>query len=107
MDLNVGKRIRRLKSVEEAWLWDMKSCRSEMKEMRVCSTSPLADLMRQGREKRADVTESAPPLSVYYPPSSHSSFTKLIPTALPAKALSVSDSEESYRDGADDRKRLS
>ena len=53
------------------------------------------------------MAESAPPLSVYYPPSSHSSFTKLIPTALPAKALSVSDSEESYRDGADDRKRLS
>jgi hypothetical protein len=33
--------------------------------------------------------ESAPPLSIYYPPSSHSSFTKLVPTALPPKSLSV------------------
>ena len=39
------------------------------------------------------MTESAPPLSVYYPPSSHSSFTKLIPTALPPKSLSVSYSQ--------------
>ena len=35
------------------------------------------------------MVESAPPLSIYYPPSSHSSFTKLVPTALPPKALSV------------------
>jgi hypothetical protein len=39
--------------------------------------------------KGASCTESAPPLSVYHPPSSHSSFTKLVPTALPPKALSV------------------
>jgi hypothetical protein len=47
--------------------------------------------------------ESAPPLSIYYPPSSHSSFTKLVPTALPPKALSVR-----IRLGAcaDERKRL-
>lgn len=37
--------------------------------------------------------ESAPPLSIYYPPSSHSSFTKLVPTALPPKALSVGRDE--------------
>jgi dynein light intermediate chain 1 len=35
------------------------------------------------------VAESAPPLSVYYPPSSHKSFTKLVPTALPPKSISV------------------
>lgn len=34
--------------------------------------------------------ESAPPLSIYYPPSSQKSFTKLVPTVLPPRLLSVS-----------------
>jgi len=42
------------------------------------------------RRRDADDLESAPPLSVYYPPSSHPGFTKLVPTALPPKSLSVS-----------------
>jgi dynein light intermediate chain 1 len=40
-------------------------------------------------EEEGLMIESAPPLSIYYPPSSHSSFTKLVPTALPPKSLSV------------------
>jgi dynein light intermediate chain 1 len=44
---------------------------------------------RELNRRRRLIIESAPPLSIYYPPSSHSSFTKLVPTALPPKALSV------------------
>jgi hypothetical protein len=44
---------------------------------------------REDDEEEGLMIESAPPLSIYYPPSSHSSFTKLVPTALPPKSLSV------------------
>jgi hypothetical protein len=57
-----------------------------MKVMKVCHIQCHAGK----RMEWADGVESAPPLSVYYPPSSHSSFTKLVPTALPPKSLSVS-----------------
>jgi dynein light intermediate chain 1 len=54
-------------------------------------------------EEEGLMIESAPPLSIYYPPSSHSSFTKLVPTALPPKSLSV---RTIIRGCADTRKRL-
>jgi hypothetical protein len=44
--------------------------------------------VRQGG--KLTFAEVAPPLSIFYPPSSHRSFTKLISTALPAKSLPVS-----------------
>jgi dynein light intermediate chain 1 len=54
-------------------------------------------------EEEGLMIESAPPLSIYYPPSSHSSFTKLVPTALPPKSLSVRIIIMGW---TDDRKRL-
>jgi hypothetical protein len=49
-------------------------------------------------EEEGLMIESAPPLSIYYPPSSHSSFTKLVPTALPPKSLSIRITSTGYAD---------
>jgi hypothetical protein len=61
--------------------------------MKVCPTFFFGqgeiEGQREDDEEEGLMIESAPPLSIYYPPSSHSSFTKLVPTALPPKSLSV------------------
>lgn len=65
----------------------------EVLEIRDEGDEGMSVLQASWQKERGKVelmVESAPPLSVYYPPSSQSSFTKLVPTTLPPKALSVS-----------------